>query len=359
MTEKTPTDTNNTQISNPKLRDSSSKLIFGDNTLSSQFLRDYADLEILRHVQPEDLEDVSERYVPLYSTERNSDTIKRVNISRYLPPPVDPANPLELPIYIISLVEHKSKVEYNVIMQLLRYMVYIWEDFEKEMEKIHPGISKRKDFRYPPILPILYYEGTDSWTAATDLADKILHGELLGKYLPHFQYQLVMLHGYSNEELLARGDEISLTMLINKLQTLEDVSAFSGLPAEQIKDILKDTPEHLLDKMAHVLRALLYRMELPEDTVEETVTRIKERKMGMLFENIQMNFQEEKRKTAEAQAELQATLEAAQQEQNIYKHILRMVRQGASDEEITLSLAQQFSLSQQQAEEKLALAFEE
>lgn len=101
----------------------------------------------------------------------------------------------------------------------------------------------------------------------------------------------------------------------------------------------------------------------PEDTVEETVTKIKERKMGMLFENIQINFEEEKRKTAEVraklEAELQATLEAAQQEQNIYKHILRMVRQGASDEEITLSLARQFSLSQQQAEEKLALAFEE
>lgn len=363
MTKKTPTDMNNTQISNPKLRDSSSKLIFGDNTLSSQFLRDYADLEILRHIQPEDLEDVSERYVPLYSTERNSDTIKRVNISRYLPPSSEPANPLELPLYIISLIEHKTKVEYNVVMQILRYMVYIWEDYEKEMEKAHPGISSRKDFQYPPILPIVYYEGTNSWTAPTDLADKIFCRELLGKYLPHFQYQLVMLHDYSNEELLARGDEISLTMLINKLQTFEDVSAFSGLPAEQIKDILKDTPEHLLDKMAHVLRALLYRMELPEDTVEETVTRIKERKMGMLFENIQMNFQEEKRKAAEAQAklqaELQATLEAAQQEQNIYKHILRMVRQGASDEEITQSLARRFSLSQQQAEEKLALAFEE
>lgn len=85
--------------------------------------------------------------------------------------------------------------------------------------------------------------------------------------------------------------------------------------------------------------------------------------MGMLFENIQINFEEEKRKTAEVraklEAELQATLEAAQQEQNIYKHILRMVRQGASDEEITQSLARRFSLSQQQAEEKLALAFEE
>lgn len=34
--------------------------------LCSQFLRDYADMEILRNIWPEDIKDVSERYVPLY-----------------------------------------------------------------------------------------------------------------------------------------------------------------------------------------------------------------------------------------------------------------------------------------------------
>lgn len=186
------------------------------------------------------------------------------------------ANPLGLPLYIISLVEHKSRVEYNVIMQVLRYMVYIWEDYEKDMERLFPGISSRKDFRYPPILPIVYYEGTKKWTAPADLADKIFCGELLGKYLPHFRYQLIMLHEFSNEELLARKHEISLAMLINKIQTYEDVSAFSDLPQEQIQHILKNTPENILEIMAEILRALLYRIKLPENTVEDTVAKIKE-----------------------------------------------------------------------------------
>lgn len=76
---------NKTIIDNPQFRDSSSKLIFGDNILSCQFFRDYADMEILRNIQPEDIEDVSERYVPLYSTQRESDTVKKINISKYLP----------------------------------------------------------------------------------------------------------------------------------------------------------------------------------------------------------------------------------------------------------------------------------
>ena len=101
-----------TIITNPELRDSSSKLIFSDNILNSQFLRDYADMEILRHIQPEDIRDVSERYVPLYSSERDSDTVKEINISRYLS---GIQNPLDLPLYVVSLVEHKSKVEYNPV----------------------------------------------------------------------------------------------------------------------------------------------------------------------------------------------------------------------------------------------------
>ncbi|MDE7445461.1 MAG: Rpn family recombination-promoting nuclease/putative transposase [Lachnospiraceae bacterium] len=94
--------------------------------------------------------------------------------------------------------------------------------------------SSRKDFRYPPVFPIVYYEGTEKWTAPYDLADRILCRELLGDYLPHFKYQMIKLHDYSNEELLSKGDEISLAMLINKIRYTEDMEAFSRLPREHI-----------------------------------------------------------------------------------------------------------------------------
>ena len=137
---------NRSVIDNPHLRDNSSKLIFGDNILCAQFLRDYADMDLLRNIRPEDIEDVSERYVPLHSTERESDAVKKVDISRYLSIPEN-ENSLQLPLYIVSLIEHKTKVEYNVSMQILRYMVHIWEDYEKEMNAQNPKVSGRKDFR--------------------------------------------------------------------------------------------------------------------------------------------------------------------------------------------------------------------
>ena len=45
---------NSKAILNSKLADSSSKLIFEDNILCSQFLRDYINLPYLKNVQPED-----------------------------------------------------------------------------------------------------------------------------------------------------------------------------------------------------------------------------------------------------------------------------------------------------------------
>lgn len=111
------------QISNSKSHDSSSKIIFGNAELCSQFLRNYMDMPILKNVKAEDIEDVSERYVPMFTEERNSDTVKRIKISE------------KDTIFFVTLIEHKTKVDYNVSMQLLRYMVYIWEDYEKEMER--------------------------------------------------------------------------------------------------------------------------------------------------------------------------------------------------------------------------------
>lgn len=382
-------------IDNPQFRDSSSKLIFGDNVLCSQFLRDYADMEILRNICPEDIEDVSERYVPLYSTERESDTVKKVNISKYLSAEKN-ENLLQLPLYIVSLIEHKTKVEYNISMQILRYMVHIWEDYEKEMNTERTRISSRKDFRYPPILPIVYYEGKERWTASIDLADRILCGELLHKYLPHFKYQMVRLHDYSNEQLLEKGDEISLAMMINKIQSAEDISVFEGIPKRRVDRILKDTPDYLLDTMAKVMRTLLYSMDIPEKETENAVAMIKERKMGQLFEQVPRNLRAERKKwKKEAEAErdeayaqrdeafverdeafverdeayeerneayaqrneayaqrdaANAELAMRRKENEILKYLNRMLRERLSDEKIESLLMVRFSLTREQAE---------
>ncbi|MCI9676896.1 MAG: hypothetical protein HFH06_14275 [Lachnospiraceae bacterium] len=270
------TTNDSTTILNTKLRDSNSKIIFDEPILCAQFLRDYIeDIPLLKNVRPEDIVDVSEQYVHLFSEERNSDRVKKVHIKN------------GTPFFLVSLIEHKTKVEYNVTMQIFRYMIYIWEAYEREEEKQKKGISKQKGFRYPPILPIVYYEGRQEWTVPLDFKSRIIEGDTFAKYVPDFRYYLVPLRKYSDRELLDREDEISLIMLINKLQEMNDISSFRSLPKEQLDAILKDTPDHIVDIIADMLLAFLLKSNVSANEAEKVVGKVKEKNMGQLFADME------------------------------------------------------------------------
>lgn len=102
---------------NRRRKDSGSKLIFENPELCSQLLRGYTGIPQLQNIKAEDIEDVSERYVHMFTEERAADVVKKVWLSE------------NEAMFLISLIEHKSYVDYNVVMQILRYMVYIWEDY--------------------------------------------------------------------------------------------------------------------------------------------------------------------------------------------------------------------------------------
>ncbi|MBR3825633.1 MAG: Rpn family recombination-promoting nuclease/putative transposase [Lachnospiraceae bacterium] len=331
-------------ILNSQVRDSGGKIIFGDNTLCSQFLRDYIPLPYLKDVQPEDIEDVSDRFVPLFAEERNADRVKKVNIRG------------EKPFFLVSLIEHKTHVDYNVCMQIFRYMVYIWDAYEKEEEQKQKGISKLADFKYPVILPIVYYEGAEKWTVPKDFKSRIQQGEAFGKYVPDFEYYLVPLKDYSNEELLDKADEISLVMLINKLQTPEDVEKFRRIPPQKLEEILKETPKHLLDIIGNVLLAFLLKENVQVEEAEDLAGKVREKKMGMLFENMEkMDIQEERRKTEEqrrrAEEAEQKAEEAKQKAEETMKKLEDSIR-------LFVESCQEFGISRASIKDKLVGKFD-
>ncbi|MBQ6695290.1 MAG: hypothetical protein IJN16_01150 [Lachnospiraceae bacterium] len=83
-------------------------------------------------------------------------------------------------------------------------------------------------------------------------------------------------------------------------EDIEDVSEFRSIAPETLGEILKETPKHLLDKMANIMLAFLLKVNVPVPEAEELVERVREKKMAELFECMEkMDIQEERRKTAE------------------------------------------------------------
>lgn len=286
------------------VRDVDSKIMFQNPVLCSQFLRDNIDIPMLKNVQPEDIEDETERYQTFLGTEFEADTVKKIRIRE---------GEIEQQIYMISLIEHKSRVDYDVAMQLLRYMLCIWTEYGREMERKEAGVTKRKSFRYPPILPVVYYEGEERWTADLHLKDRILMNEIFDSYLPDFTYKLVRIHDLTNEELMDREDEMSLLMMINKVQTPEELEWLLKTEQPGIARIVRETSEPILEVITSVVWALCMKMNLPREEAKQCVEKVKERRMGYLFENAKLpDIQAVRREAQEAREEAQEAREEAE-----------------------------------------------
>lgn len=285
------------------------KEIFDKHTLCAQFLRDYVDVGLLKDVQPEDIEDISERFLELWQENRDSDSVKKIRLHRRPDTGGGSAGQSGTgagdTLYLLTLIEHQHKVDHSMSFRILRYIVQILTDYEKEMEAKEKGCTTRKDFRYPPVLPIVFFDGSGNWTAATDFRERVFLNDVLGDYIPAFRYLVVPLSRYSNRELIEKKDELSLIMLIDKLRSAADFRALRELPEGYLEEVTKDSPESVLKLMGKLMAVLLLRLNVPKEEIEEFTDRIERREFAMLFPNFEgYDVQETRRKSrAEGMAE--------------------------------------------------------
>lgn len=259
-------------VRNTKFKDNGGRMIFENPTLCSQFLREYTGVELFKDIKPEDVEDMTENFLPIFSEERNSDVVKKIHL------------PDMKESFVIALIEHKSSVDYNVVMQIFHYMSYIWEECRKTFESQSKGITKTKDFRYPPILPIVYYEDTAEWTSVVNLKDRIYLSDMFADYLPDFRYLLFKLQEHGQAELISKRDEISFIMLINKLR---DTTQFEDIEfPEGYLDHIGRAPEDVLLVFSRVIETYLREINLSEEEIHDLTDQIKRGgNMNRLFEN--------------------------------------------------------------------------
>ena len=223
--------------------------------------------------------------------------------------------------FIVSLIEHKSNVDYNVVMQVFRYMVFIWEDYEKEMEKQHKGISKTIDFKYSPILPIVFYDGVDNWTTSNRLHDRILFSDVFSQYIPDYQCMLIKLSDYTNAELMEKKDELSVIMMVDRLRNAMDYkNLIQEVSSDYLHDVTAQSPEYLLEIMAQIVEVFLAKLNIPLEEVDTFTSRIKERNMGELFAHFEgwdvQAIRKESREQAlvEARKQVESEMEEARKE---------------------------------------------
>jgi len=266
-------------MTNRKVKDDSFKLIFGTPELFAEFLKDYIPVDILKNVTASDIEDLSERFIPLFQDSKDSDTVKRIKLKD---------NP---PLYVIAILEHQSEVNFRTSFRLLQYITLVLAEYEKEAdkeyEKEHKGkktkFSATKGFKYPPVLPMVFYDSDRNWTAKTNFYDKTELKEIFEKYIPKFEYELVRLSDYDKETLISIGGVLSLIMLIDKVKDTGDMRELSELPKDYMDKLSTGMPPHLRKLVFNVITALLKRINIPDEEIEKVTENFDERGVQEMF----------------------------------------------------------------------------
>ena len=103
-----------------KAMDISVKSILGERELLVEFLQNFIDIDILKDISPNDITDGTERFLSILAEQKDGDTIKRINIKG------------DKPLFIITIIEHESVVNFRAPFKLLYYMTIILDAYEKK-----------------------------------------------------------------------------------------------------------------------------------------------------------------------------------------------------------------------------------
>ena len=149
------------------------------------------------------------------------------------------------------LIEHKSGSDRWTALQMLRYVVRIYDHWRQE----HPDAQQ-----LPPVLPIVVHHGEHAWSSPQQLADLIDLGQLTGvarqrlaAAQPQFTFGLEDLAATNEQQLRGRSaDEVTRLVLLllqcaRRHRTLDPVAII-----ERWLDLFAATWHHPLGRL-HVV----------------------------------------------------------------------------------------------------------
>jgi len=185
-------------------------------------------------------------------------------------------------IIFYVLMELQSTVDYQMPYRLLLYQVEIWRDL---LKNIKPQEAARKDFRLPPIVPIVLYNGKAPWTAAQTFRQTLAGEDLFGEELLNFRYILIDVHRMSEPALFQWSNLMGAVFYLDQSDSLADILQRLQTLIGTIQRLSPEQQQLFFTWVTWILGSRLPPSE--QKTVEELVTTMKEKGVTGLQTNIE------------------------------------------------------------------------
>ena len=195
------------KIDNP--HDKIFKKMFGDIDVATDFLKNYLPNEILEITDLESITYEKETHVSKKLQEYFLDILFKTKINGE-------------EAYIYFLFEHKSYNDKKVPIQMLEYIINIWN-------------LKIKNNKVPIVIPLLIYHDKDKWKVDKNLINMVEGVEKLPKnilkYIPNYEYILYDIPTYFTNEQV-KGSEL--------LKFILKIFAYAKKDWEEMKFIVSE-----------------------------------------------------------------------------------------------------------------------
>jgi predicted transposase/invertase (TIGR01784 family) len=238
------------------------KELFSRQETVQEFLRYYLPPQITSHLDLSRLEIRKDTFIDPDLSEHFSDLLYKAPLSG------------GGAVYLYILFDHKSYPDPMVAYQLLRYMVKIWDLWLRQRQ------GKGRPKRLPLILPLVFYHGRSRWGMEPVFRGLFEVPEDMRQYLPDYQYELIDLSRYTDEEIRG-GIILRVGMLLLKYIFRDELrEKMSGI-FELLSRL--EEKESGLEYLETILRYLAGGTEkIAEEQLTETVRELFEKGENMM-----------------------------------------------------------------------------
>ena len=255
------------------VHDKTYKSFFENKEIFIELLQSFVKEKWTTELKKEDLHQDSTRYIVRDYDEMEADVVYTATINNQ-------------EVVFITLLEFQSTVDHTMPIRLFWYMSEIWRKYIKQIDK---KIIEKKDFKLPVIVPIVLYNGAEKWEVSTSFKDKLQQADLFGNHALNFEYVLININKYSEEQLMKIENIVSAIFLLDQKIDAEEFVKRAGRVAKEFEN-LKD--EHRL-RLTDWIDQIIVESK-SKSLVELFKTKLSKEEVDEMTANITITLQEEK-----------------------------------------------------------------
>ncbi|WP_275983440.1 Rpn family recombination-promoting nuclease/putative transposase [Paenibacillus hamazuiensis] len=253
----------------PFPHDSSYRYLLSSKKLFMELLRSFVSQGWVKQVDESSIEEINHSFVLSDFRRKEADLVYKVRLN-------------ERDVIFYLLVELQSTVDMEMPYRLLLYQVEIWRYVLRNRETA----ASESSFSLPAIVPMVLYNGQRPWAAPRRFRQLLSGEEAFGSELLDFEYILLDVERYTEEELLALSNTIGSVFLLD--QTADQELLLERL--RRLMDTIRNLPDDLQGQFINWLTNMI-KVQLPPESrdVEHLILEIKEK--GVSVMGLQKNLE--------------------------------------------------------------------